>query len=219
METIVVYSQRVGSTNYLPADKIEVEPLIKQGFLNEGIVAHLTRNGELAPATDETMKVALARRPGDAPWPPRGFTEAYLEERGWIEKKAAPEKKEPAKPKAAPKAAKEPKKDKADATASKPVDVVELTDEKIAVGANFLQPVRRGNLRFYAAVNAEGRVLRDALFPSRNLDKATAFLEALSTSAAEADTPRSEETEEQADGGDIRSDAGEQQGQGSPEDR
>lgn len=220
MDQIVTESPRIGETNYLPGDKIEVAPLLKLGLLNEGVVAVMTRNQAIVEATAETMAVALARRPGGSPWPPRGFTEAYMESKGWIApkppaaaKKAAPKAEEPAPPKV--KAKTKP--------AAEKVDTAVLTDEKIAVGPNFLQPVNRGkHFIFWQAVAPDGRVLRDRLFRAKQdgLD----WLEALSTSTSQPDTPAKEAEppaapQESQDDVQLRSESGQSEGSGSPEDR
>ena len=203
MDHIVTYRQRVGDTEYISGDRIDLESALKKGLLNETVIKQLKDREEIVLATPETFRVAMARRAPDAPWPPRGFTQAYLEEKGLIEKAAAPAA-APAK-KAAPKKP-VPKK-------AEPVTAVTLTDEKIAVGPYFLQPSKRGNFTFYTAADAEGRVLRAQLF--KNIQDGKAFLEGLSTASPAPDT----QGQEAADGSDVRHQPEPAEGSDPPADR
>lgn len=205
MTCIVVYNQRVGTTDYIPGDKIDVDHLISLELLNEPLVKGLRHRGELADATKETMAVALARRPKGSAWPPRGWTEAELEAAGYLPAEPAP---------AAPAEPEKPAKAKKVRAAPQVIDRVELTDDKIAVGPYFLQPTKRGNFVFFHAADAEGRVLQASMF--RNEANGRAFLEELAAKAA-ADTQAGDK--ESPDERELQSGPADAPGSGSSEDR
>lgn len=192
MEHVIIYGQRVGDTVYIPADAIDIDAATKAGLLNERTIRLMTENGWLGKATPEVMKVAVARRPAGAPWPPRGFTEAYLLEKGLIEKDdipGAPPPKEVA--------SKQPPGRKATV-----VTHIKLTDAKIAVGKYFLQPRKNGHFTLYDAVDAEGRLLRIKGFRSKG--DGEFFLNALSTDEAGADSQQAAASPESPDGSHVR---------------
>jgi hypothetical protein len=210
MEEIVTYRQRVGAADYISGDKIDVAMLAQKGLLNEDVIAGLRKRKEIVEPTVENMKVALARRPHGAPWPPRGFTEAEMEQRGFIEKKAD---QKPAEPPAE-------KKAKTNGKELPPViERIELKEDAIPVAGNFLQPTKRGNLRFFTAAAPDGRILRATLF--RSIENGTAWLEELSTAASQTDTSAeaAEKAEESPDGGDVQSGPDDAEGSGPPEGR
>lgn len=183
MDEIIAYRQRIGTTDYISGDRIDVEVVLREGLLNDVVLRQLRQRQEIVEATPETFKVAMARRPTGSPWPPRGFTQAYLEEKGLVPKDEA--------------LAPVPAKKKAQREVGR-VDRVTLTDEKIAVGKHFLQPTKRNKFTFYHAVDAEGRVLRAQMF--NNKKAGAKFLEELQA----ADTPAGNETAEAEHGSDLQ---------------
>lgn len=191
MTTVTIREQRVGDTLYLPADVIEIDAGLQQGLLDERTVMLLRNSGAIGDETPETLRVAIARRPAGSPWPPRGYTESYLLEKGLISPEDVPG--------APPAVEKKPTRPAAPVV----TDVI-LTDEKIAVGEYFLQPKKRGNFVFFDAATADGRLLRDKAF--KNKDEGIAFLQSLST--ADAPSGSQEQTMEVGNGSDVRSDAG-----------
>lgn len=211
MDTIAISPQNIGETTYLPGDRIEVEDCLRAGLLNERTVDLLRRNKAMGEATPETMRMAVARRPHGSPWPPRGFTEAYLVQKGLIDTnigaQAQPEAPAvPAKPKA--------EKKKPASRVATVVTSVPLTDEKIVVGINYLQPKKNGRFTLFDAVDASGKLLRHKSF--RTVEAGTAFLMSLSTSEAAAGSP---EAQEHADDSDVRPIPDESNRQDPPADR
>lgn len=192
MEHIITQPQRIGDTSYLSADRIDVDDLLSRQMLNERLVARMKEQDKLAVVTPETFRMAVARRPAGSPWPPRGFTDAYLIEKGLMEAGEAPQ----------PPPRVKSTKTKPAARKATIVDRVTITVEAIQVGDYFLQPKKRGNFTFYDAVNADGVLLRDKSFVK--VEKGTEFLNTLSTEKAAAATPGASPTAESADGHDLR---------------
>lgn len=203
-DTITLYPQRIGTTDYLPADKVDVALLVDRGLLNDTAVQQMRHLEHIGEATPANFRVAVARRPAGSPWPPKGFKQAYLEEAGLVEKDHAP----PVAPAPVVK----------QAPAPAPVTHLKLADDKIAIGAYFLIPSKRGHFTFYTAVDAAGRILRDTMF--RSEDAAQVWLEALSTAAPAPDTqgaepeaqPAETPDEEQPDDGDVQPEPGAAEG-------
>lgn len=207
MDQIVIYPQRFGTTDYLTGDKIEVDQLLKSGALNERLAFLLEDQKKILPLTPENFRMAAARRPAGAPWPPRGFTEAYLLEANLISKDELPGA--PPKQKAA--AGKPPK---AEVVVLKKIA---LKDDKIAVGPCFVQPKKVGKFSYFDVTDYEGNLLRAKAF--RDLAKAKQFLEGLSTEPPTADSPQDEAQAEAADGSDVQPGPDVVDRQDSPEDR
>lgn len=199
---IITYPQRIGATAYLPADRIDLEEMGRQLLLNDRLIEQMRDQGKLAKATPENYRIAVQRRPEGSPWPPRGFTEAYLRECGLIDATAAPEpKKKPA------------------TGGKKPVAVthIAITPEAIHVDRLRLQPTKRGNFVFWTAADAEGTILRSTLFKS--VETGRAFLEEVLAQGPAAGTPATTADPEIDNGRDVRPDAGGPLGQDSPADR
>lgn len=190
---VQVYGLKVGETVYAPGDKFEPE----KTELTERQQRNLIRLGYYRSANRGVVQMAIARRRAGEPWPPRGFTEAYMVEMGWIDAPPAePTPEEAARPEVKAKVeAKPPKADQ--------ISTVELTDDKIPVGPYFLQPVKRGNFVFYSAADAQGNLLRAALF--RTTEAGAEFLESFKP--------------EVGDDRDVRTNADEPALEGAPEDR
>lgn len=184
---IITYPQRIGATNYLPADKIDLEEMGRLLLLNDRLIDQMREQGKLAVATPENYRIAVQRRPADSPWPPHGFTEAFLIERGFID---APDAEEPKKA---------PGKEVIQVTS------IQITADAIGVGEYRLQPLKRGNFTFWTAATAEGKILRAKSF--KKSEDGVKFLQELSTPKPPAGTAGSEAQAESADGGDVRSGA------------
>lgn len=156
------------------------------------LAQQLQLQGYFVPANRDSVAVQLARRPADAPWPPRGFTVAELEDVYGV-----------------------PPRAKTASTATRPakvIDTVEIPADAIPVGRFFLVKQKSGVGYAYTPIDAEGRLLRDKAI--RDLAKATAFLEeieaiavAASTAEPAADTSESKESDEEGKGndGDVQS--------------
>lgn len=220
MNHIVVDKQRVGETNYLPADGIDLPELVKRGLLNDEVVKQMLRNETVSVIEPGAFAIAVVRRPSGSPWPPRGFTQGYLEEKGLVEKGFEPS--EEPKPEAAAKANRGKNKKTVEvprpAAAQTPnLTHVVFTTDAIQVGEHYLQPEKRGNFTFYTAAARDGSILRASRF--RSVSDGTKFLEALSTPAPAPATPEPETTAEDSDGGDVRPSADGAEGQDPPEDR
>lgn len=209
MDYIFMEERRIGDTNYTYGDKLDIPGVLKRKLMNEGLVEQFKKLRVIEPLSRETFEIARARRQEGAPWPPLGFTEAYLISADLIDeapaKQAKAKSSQPEKP---------PRAEK--------IETVQLTDEKIAVGPYFLQPrPKKGNLPpFYDAVTAEGGLLRAKSF--RKVEEGIAFLEELYTSPPDPVTPAPQdapEVESKDNGGDVQSGPVDGQGQGSPEDR
>jgi hypothetical protein len=183
---------RIGDINYLPADRVDLDWLLRHRVLDETQIKSLEVQGWYGPATSEQFSIALARRPADAPFPPRGFTEAYLEQIG-VWSPPATAKPEPAAGRTGP-----------DGVIAR----VQLDAHAIVVGDNRIQPKKRGHFTFYDVTDATGRLLRPAAF--RSEEKARAFLDSLgaaSTSGAPAATSGKPPAGD-GDDGDLRSEPG-----------
>lgn len=154
---------RVGATELIPGDRLDIDGLLQRGDWPEQLAESLKKRGRYAELSREKFVIAVARRPAGSPWPPRGFTEAFLAAAGL----ATPD-------------------DSADAPPADPgaVTNVELTEDKVAVGPNFYQPKRVGRFTYFDVCDAEGRLLRASAF--RDEVKAREFLEELYTNPADA---------------------------------
>lgn len=189
---IITSPQKIGDVAYLPADMVDVEDLLKRQMLNERLVRLMREQDKIGKVTPETFKIAVARRPAGSPWPPRGFTEAYLLESGLIEPEAAPE----------PPAPRKAVKDKPPGQPRTVITHVERTADAVQVGEYFLQPKKRGNFVFYDAIKADGSLLRDKGFKS--IEAGSAFL---STVKPEADNHQGDQSLEKPDGDHVQSSA------------
>lgn len=190
-EHIIIYPQNIGDTTYLPADRIDIVEACKRGLLNERLVFDMKQQDKIAVATPEVFRIAVARRPAGSAWPPRGFTEAYLMERGWIDPETAPEAPKPTKAKTAV-----------------ILTRIDITPEAIHVGDYRLQPTKRRHFTFWAAADATGKILRAALFKSSAAG--VEWLEDLVTRPASPAT--SGQDSEANHDGDVRSNPGASQG-------
>lgn len=180
---IAMETLRHGATEYLPGDRIDVDAFLARGEWTERLAKQLKDRKSYGELTKQGFEIAKARRPSGAPWPPRGFTEAYLETAGLVDPVKAPDPATAASPPA------------------KRIERIELAEDKIEHGGNFIQPKKKGNFTFFDVADAEGRLLRDSSF--RSLDKAKEFLDSMSTAQPPAGTSGGE-AQEKPDGGDVR---------------
>lgn len=190
-DIIAIDHMKAGKIDFLPGDKLDLDELRKHAGWTDRLIDQLKRSTRIGEITQENFRIATARRAAGSPWPPRGFSQAYLEEGGFVDRGEAPK---PAPAKAVTN--KQPPVPKATV-----VTHVVLGDDKIAVGDYFLQPKKSGNFHFYDAADKDGRLLRDKSF--KNVDTGKAFLIKLSTDAAAAG--RSGGHAEKSNDGDVRS--------------
>jgi len=188
----------IGGRRYEPGDLIETQQAMTRGDLNERLVDTLQRQARIRPLTRENFDLAIRRRDPALEFPPAGFTRAYLLEKGIIDAEAVAT--------ADPEAAKAPAgKKKGPPAASAPrIDEVKPTDQSEAVGPYFMTPNKRGNFLHWSVTDADGKLLRDRAFKDKA--KAIEFL----TGLMPAQPADGGEAEDANDGGDIRSEPGDQ---------
>lgn len=163
---------RVGAQTFDYGDKFDMDQMSEH--FGDLMLKQLAAQGYYTEATKESVKTALARRDTRSPFPPRGFTEAYLRQRYGVEVEA---------PKPPP---------------AKRLTHIAIGDGAVPAFGGFLVPEKRGNFTFWTAAAANGEILRDKVFRSRG--DGEKFMEALrSTPPTPPVTPDPEESETKAD--------------------
>lgn len=157
----------------------------------DNLVQQLQLQGYFVEATRDAVHTQLTRRPADAPWPPHGFTDAYLAEAhdyrrpGKVKKEVAPA---------------------ADNSDTAHVTTITLPPDAIPVGRYFMVKRKSGVGFMFDVADATGALLRDKAI--RKEADARAFLEdleakAASTDSGPADTSGSTESGGGDDDGDV----------------
>lgn len=162
---------RIGSTTYLPGDKLNIQGLLSRGALNEASITALKGQGYYADLTPETLSICLARRPAGSPAVPRGFTTEELVEIGVV---APPE---PPRVEAPPPVGAKPKPE----PTVRP-DRFPRTAQSIDYRGYVLTPRPRGGPKsqippLWEATMSDGTPLRDRGFKSQ--DGARKFIDGL----------------------------------------